>query len=150
LPSFSQRSLERRAGVHPDLCRLADRAVLRFDCTVLHNGGVRSPELQLDLYNQKLTKTLDSKHLMQMDGWGHALDLAPWWPDEPHVRWPGEEGISEAERIERWRRWSAFGGYMMGLAEWMGINVRWGQDWDRDWNFAEHSFIDSPHWELLR
>ncbi len=148
MPRFSRRSLRRRQGVHPDLCRLFDRVVLHFDCLTLKNGGVRTPELQQSLVDSGASKTLNSKHLIQPSGYGHAIDIAPYWRETPHIRWPSDD-LEVEETIERWRIWSAFGGYVKGVAEGLGISVRWGQDWDGDWNFAEHDFIDSPHWELI-
>jgi hypothetical protein len=42
-----------------------------------------------------------------------------------------------------------FGGFVMGIAHEMGIKIRWGGDWDSDWNVREHSLFDGPHFELI-
>jgi hypothetical protein len=30
----------------------------------------------------------------------------------------------------------------------MGINLRWGGDWDQDWEVKDNKFDDFPHFEL--
>lgn len=148
MPRFSKTSLRRREGVHPNLCRLFDRIVLKFDCIVLSYGGVRKLELQQWLVDNGKSKTLNSKHLVQPSGFGHALDVAPYWREVPHVRWPSQQEGVEA-MVEVWKVWSAFGGYVRGIAESLEISVRHGADWDSDWEFGDQHFTDSPHWELI-
>ena len=142
MPIFSRESKDNLAGVDRDLQRLFQRVILGADCTIME--GRRSAERQQQLVAEGKSKTLNSKHLT-----GKAVDVAPYWSEAPHIRWPGAPGISPEETIERWRRWSAFGGYVRGIADMLNIKVRWGQDWNGDWNFSEHKFIDSPHWELV-
>ncbi len=148
MPRFSARSLSRLDTTHPDLQRLFKRVVLRFDCSILE--GVRTIEQQREYVQKGASHTLDSKHLKQSSGFAHAVDVAPWWAEKPHIRWPDEDkDLDVEELIERWRVWSAFVGYVRGVAESLEIDVRSGQDWDSDWRFNDHSFIDSPHWELI-
>jgi hypothetical protein len=130
MPKFSQYSKDRLITCHPDLRRLLERAVEEFDCRVLQ--GVRTIEEQHQLYALGKTKTLNSKHLEQPDGLSHAVDVAPY-PIDWHDR----------------DRWYHFAGYVRGLAEHMGIEVRWGGDWDGDFTFTDQSFHDWPHFELM-
>jgi peptidoglycan L-alanyl-D-glutamate endopeptidase CwlK len=127
MPKFSERSLDVLHTVHPDLQYLFKMVVLRFDCTILPDGGYRTPERQQELYDAGHSKTLNSKHLT-----GRAVDVAPYpidWDDM--------------------KRWYAFCGYVRGTAERLEVDVRGGFDWDSDWTFTDQTFHDLPHWELL-
>jgi len=132
MPAFSKRSLDELATVHPDLQRLFKRIVLKFDCTILKDGGRRTPERQHELVLAGKSKTYNSKHLT-----GDAVDVAPY-----PVYWD----LTDPENI---KRWYAFCGYVRGIAESMGINIRGGHDWDMDWTFTDQTFHDCPHWELI-
>lgn len=60
-----------------------------------------------------------------------AVDLAPYpidWDD-----------------LERFR---ALAHYVLGVAAGLGVSLRWGGDWDRDYESADERFIDMPHFEL--
>jgi hypothetical protein len=127
MPQFSARSTAVLDTTHPDLQRLMRRVVLRYDITVLPDGGKRTPERQRELVNTGKSKTLNSKHLT-----GRAVDVAPY-----PIDWDDRE------------RFALLGGYVIGLAESMSIPLRWGGDWDGDFNMREHSFSDMPHFELL-
>jgi peptidoglycan L-alanyl-D-glutamate endopeptidase CwlK len=48
-----------------------------------------------------------------------------------------------------------FAGYVVGIADrlyeqgLMTKKVRWGGDWDKDWEASDNTFDDFPHFELL-
>lgn len=129
MPRFSRISLARLKTCHPDLQRLFKEVVKRFDCSIIE--GVRSKEKQMEYYLSGASKTVNSKHLMQKDGYSHAVDVMPYpidWKDS--------------------KRNCYFVGYVIGFAEKMGIRVKSGIDWDRDYHVKDHDFIDSPHFEL--
>lgn len=121
MPSFGNTSRKRMEGVSPDLIRLFERVVQDFDCTVLKDGGKRTPERQAELVAQGVSKTLNSNHLT-----GNALDIVPY-----PVDWEDRE------------RQYKFASFVFDTAMRMGIRVRWG-----GW-FSKGKFYDSPHWELI-
>ncbi len=129
MPKFSKRSKKKLEGVHPDLVAVVEEAIKHVDFTVLE--GLRSLERQEDLVAQGKSKTMNSKHLPQDDGYGHALDLAPW-----PIDWNDREAFAHLSGILR------------GIALMQGIDLRCGVDWDGDLNVKEHSFFDGPHVEL--
>lgn len=139
MPAFSGRSIRVLNTVRSDLQDLMREVVKHFDCTILPDGGIRTPQKQAELLAAGATKTLHSKHLT-----GEAVDVAPW-----PLKWPDEEGISKKERHERYKVWYAFCGFVKATAVQMGINVRGGFDWDSDWMFTDQQFHDLPHWELM-
>jgi len=135
MPQFGARSEANLIGVHPDLVGVLRRAILRFDFTVLNDGGVRTLERQRELVAEKKSKTLNSKHLVQPDGYGHAVDIAPY-----PVIWEDTDSFC------------ALIGYVVGLAEMQGVALRAGIDWNRDWKLAARDptqrLNDYPHLEL--
>lgn len=124
---WSRASLERRKGVHPDLISVSDKALSygEMDITVLPDGGVRTPERQFELFNKGVSKTLNSYHLIQEDGYGHAIDLAPY-----PIDW---------KNIDRFRKLAKL---MKRAAAELGIEIEHGGDWKH--------FKDWPHWQLRR
>lgn len=135
LGSKSKQTLK---GVHPNLVRVIERAIQLSsqDFTVLE--GIRTPQRQEELYAQGRTKpgpvvtwTLKSRHFIQADGWGHAVDLAPYpldWNDLSKF-----EAIADA---------------MFQASKELGTPLRWGADWDSDGRPRERGETDSPHFEL--
>lgn len=75
---------------------------------------------------QKVTWTLKSNHFT-----GRAVDLVPW-----PVDW---NDASKFDRIAQ---------SMFAAAEELGIDLRWGADWDQDGKPRERGETDSPHFEL--
>ena len=139
--TFSERSLNNLKGVHPKLVAVVHRALelSPIDFTVLE--GVRSQERQNELWAQGRTKPgpvvtwvqTSGTHGVQADGYGHAVDLAPYpidWND--HARFDGLANI------------------MFAAAKELGVTLRWGGDWDMDQIIHERGESDSPHFELVK
>ena len=40
-------------------------------------------------------------------------------------------------------------GVIMSIADYKGINIRWGNDWDKDNDFKDNKINDLPHFELV-
>ena len=137
---FSERSLNNLKGVHPKLVAVVKRAleISPIDFTVLE--GVRSQERQNELWAQGRTKPgavvtwvqTSGTHGIQADGYGHAVDLAPYpidWND--HGRFDGLANV------------------MFAAAKELGVTLRWGGNWDMDSVIHERGESDSPHFELF-
>lgn len=117
---LSQKSLNRLSGVHPDLVAVVKRAleISEVDFAVLE--GVRSKTRQAQLFKEKATKTINSRHLT-----GHAVDLGAYVAGSIRWDWPLYYRIADA---------------MKDAAEELGTPLTWGGDWE--------SFPDGPHFEL--
>ena len=125
---LSQRSLTRLVGVHPDLVAVVKLAIQRtaVDFTVVE--GVRTVEQQREYVTRGASKTMNSYHLPQADGLGHAVDLAPL-----------------VDASIPWNNWQAFvdlAGVVKACAAELGVPVEWGGDW--------RSFRDGPHFQIPR
>ena len=117
---LSQKSLDRLSGVHPDLVAIVKRAIeiTEVDFAVLE--GVRSKARQEQLFKQKATKTMNSRHLT-----GHAVDLGAYVGGSVRWDWPLYYQIADA---------------MRAAAEELEVPLTWGGDWK--------TFPDGPHFEL--
>ena len=118
--SFSQRSLDRMNGVHPDLVAVMKLAIQRtsVDFTVLE--GLRTIARQKQLVAKGASKTMNSRHLT-----GHAIDVAPMVNGNVSWDWPLYYKLEPA---------------IKDAAQELGVPIEWGGDWK--------SFKDGPHWQL--
>jgi peptidoglycan L-alanyl-D-glutamate endopeptidase CwlK len=118
---FSARSKRALVGVHPDLVRVAERAIEITDVDFVVTEGVRTRVRQQQLYTAGATTTLNSRHLT-----GHAIDVAAWVRE---IRWDGPlyRRIADA---------------MKAASKELGVPIVWGGDWK--------TFKDGPHFELDR
>lgn len=153
---LSARSLERLNGVHPKLRMVVERAIQITDVDFMVVEGVRSREAMWANWGKgrtaaqcrakgvpvayaqpgvaKVTWLNDpvmSNHRRHEDGFGHAVDLLPAPYD-----W------KDAAPFDRMAK------AMMVAAEDLGVEIRWGADWDRDGKPRERGETDSPHFEL--
>lgn len=127
MPFFSDQSKRELETCAQPLQYLMNEVIKYWDCTVLQ--GKRSIEEQRRNVAAKVSKTIDSRHL---DDPARAVDVAPYpvdWND-----------------LDRFR---AFGGFVLGVASQMGIDIRWGGDWDSDRQLSDQTFHDLPHFELI-
>lgn len=137
--SLGPASLAMLNGVHPRMIRVVKRAIelTSQDFKVL--CGVRTLAEQKKLYAQGrttpgniVTWTLKSRHLPAADGFGHAVDLVPY-----PVDW---NDLSKFDAMAK---------AMFAAAKELGIQIRWGADWDADGKPREKGESDSPHFELV-
>ena len=118
--SFGSRSLSRLKGIHPDLRKVMDRAIITTDVDFTILEGLRSIERQRKLRASGATRTLRSRHLT-----GHAVDIAPLVDGKVSWDWPIYHRL--APTIKK-------------AAQDVGVKIEWGGDW--------RSFKDGPHWQL--
>jgi peptidoglycan L-alanyl-D-glutamate endopeptidase CwlK len=128
---YSQKSQEKLNTCHPDLQRLFNEAIKHVDITII--DGVRTKEQQEEYVKTGKSKTMNSKHLKQADGYSHAVDAMPF-----PIDWNNTS------------RNYLFAGFIKGLAVSMGINIRMGADWDGDFDTKDQTFHDVPHFELKK
>lgn len=129
MPEFSTRSRARLATCHEDLQRVFARVVQQFDCTIL--CGHRDQEAQNEAFHTGKSKKPwpTGKHNRDPS---MAVDVMPW-----PIDWNDRE------------RATYFAGYVKGVAEGMGVELRWGGDWDGDWSVRDNVFDDLGHFELV-
>jgi peptidoglycan L-alanyl-D-glutamate endopeptidase CwlK len=128
MPQFSEKSLARLKTCHVDLQRLFNAVVEHFDCTVL--CGHRGRAEQNDSYRRGRSR-LKYPHSRHNKKPSLAVDVAPYPLD-----WEDRE------------RFCLFAGYVLGVADSMGISIRWGGDWNKNMLVGDNRFDDLPHFEL--
>jgi len=133
MPRFSARSRAKLDTCHPDLQKVFEAVIKNFDCTIL--TGHRSQEEQDEKFTQGLSKVKwpDSKHNSVPS---RAVDVAP-----SPIDWEDRE------------RFTYFAGYVLATAHSMGIDLRWGGDWNQNVGthrdgLKDNRFDDLPHFEL--
>ena len=80
---LNERSLKALQGVHPDLVRVVNQAALSSPFPFIVTEGLRTIERQRILFAQKLSRTMNSRHLT-----GHAIVSGGDWrsfKDFPHI-----------------------------------------------------------------
>lgn len=134
MPAFGKISKERLSTCHPDLQRLFEEVVKNYDCTILQ--GHRTKEEQDEYFRTGRSKVQypNSKHNKMPS---MAVDVAPYFKEQPHVRWENKE------------KFYHFAGYVQGVADQLGIKIRWGGNWDMDDELLDQTFFDLPHFELV-
>jgi len=128
VPRFSSCSKRRLDTCDSKLEKLFKEVVKYFDCTILE--GHRGKEAQNKAYN-------DGKSKVQYPNGKHnkrpsvAVDVAPY-----PIDWSDRD------------RFHYFGGFVLGVAKKMGMNIRWGGDWDMDTKTKDNKFDDLVHFEI--
>ena len=130
MPKFGKKSKENLSTTHEKLQKVFNEVIKTVDCSVLE--GHRSEARQNALYKEGKTKVKYPKGRHNSSP-SNAVDVVPY-----PVDWDDRE------------RFHLFAGFVMGTAKAMGITLRWGGDWDTDWQVNDNRFDDFPHFELQR
>jgi peptidoglycan L-alanyl-D-glutamate endopeptidase CwlK len=133
---LSQRSLKRLEGVEPDLVNLVELAIERtpIDFGVAWMGGLRKPEEQYQLFKDGYSKC-DGREKLSKHQFGEAVDLQVF---------VGGSAVQDA------RMQYILAGVVFACASELGMEIRWGGDWDRDGDIRDNKFNDLYHFELWR
>ena len=128
MPKFGRKSKENLNTCDSRLQKIFNEVIKHVDCSVLE--GHRSKDRQNKLYEEGKTKVKypNGRHNRQPSS---AVDVTPY-----PVDWKDRE------------RQTLFAGFVIGVASQMGINLRWGGDWDQDFQVVDNRFDDFPHFEL--
>lgn len=155
MPNYSNTSLARLLSCTENIQRVFIKVVNRFDCTILE--GYRSKVRQNSLYDQGRSQVRYPKGKHNKNP-SEAVDAAPYpldWTTSPDVMKKMQEnyGISDSvmfelqSAIDNQCRWHYFAGYVLATGHSMGIELRWGGDWDMDYDIDDNRFDDLPHFE---
>ena len=121
---FGKKSKKRLKGVDARLVNVLNELIKIMDVTIIE--GLRSEERQKELLAKGATKVKYSKHME-----GKAVDLAPY-----PIDWENRDGFHY------------MGGMIRGIGKQLGVNIRWGGDWDSDGDVKDNGFDDLVHVEL--
>lgn len=110
------RSLLELRGVHPDLVAVVKLAIEASSQDFRVYDGLRSEEEQEEYFARGASHTMNSKHLRQDDGYGHAVDLVPLIAGRPRWEWPAIYPVAAAMHYAATR---------------INVPITWGGAWDR-------------------
>lgn len=126
---LNTRSLTALKGVHPKLVAVVQAAAAKMtgegELGFIVTEGVRTTERQAQLLAAGASRTMNSKHLKQADGFSHAVDLAATVGGKVRWDWPLYPKLAQA---------------MKAAAAEQGVKLVWGGDWPR--------FRDGPHFQI--
>ena len=157
--NYGATSLQRLGTAHELLQHLMKRVGTHYPNTILE--GERSEEQQRKNVEKGVSKTMDSKHVRSP---AEAVDTAPdplEWPQTGKLKSRIESVAGQltdeqeteimalvGEYVKDVARYYYFGGFVLGTAEELGIDIRWGGDWDGDRDLDDQSFDDLVHFEV--
>ncbi len=154
LGAGSRREL---AGVHPRLIAVVERAIAITQQDFAVHDGLRTEAEQRDYVKRGVSKTMNSMHRPQADGFSHAVDLVPFINGKLRWEWKPIYVIATAVRA---------------AAIELNVKLTWGGVWDRPFEqlpgtpaeiekavnayvdrrrkAGKSAFIDGPHFETAR
>ena len=152
--NLSNRSRNKLDGVHPQLVAVVEGPIklTKVDFGVTY--GVRTIEAQEKLVAAGRSQTMKSKHLIQEDGFSHAVDVVAY--DGSDVVWELNVYDDICDALKE-------------AAKEVGISIKWGAAWsegdirsykgtaedamnayiDLRRSQGRRPFIDGPHFEVM-
>jgi len=129
MPRFGKTSKQRLATCDKRLQDVFNEVIKTVDCSVIE--GHRTCARQNKLYEEGKTKVRypDGRHNASPS---NAADVVPY-----PIDWNDRE------------RFHLFAGFVLGVANRMGITLRWGGDWNMNFEVDDNKFDDFPHFELV-
>lgn len=154
--SLGAKSLAELEGVHPALVDVVKRAIMLTKQDFSVHDGLRTVAEQREYVQRGVSKTMNSMHMKQADGFGHAVDLVPYINGQ--LRW-------------EWKPLFVIAAAVRQAAGELDVPLTWGGVWDRDFlllgttpaemekavnayvarrrGAGKTAFIDGPHFQLL-
>ena len=128
MPKFGKKSKLRLLTCDYRLQEVFKEVIKKVDCSVLE--GHRNEERQNKLFKEGKTKVTYPKGRHNAEP-SRAVDVVPYpidWEDRA--------------------RFHLFGGFVLGVASGMGYTLRWGGDWNQNFEVDDNNFDDFPHFEI--
>lgn len=129
MPAFGPGSLHQLSTCDPRLQQVLNEVIKHWDCTVIE--GHRGEAAQhLAFVTGKSQKDWPNGNHNATPS--KAADVAPY-----PINWSDTQGFV------------LFAFFVIGVAAGMGIKLRWGGDWNMDFNTRDNKFNDLVHFEVL-
>lgn len=142
MPKYGARSMVTLGTLHPDLQKIFKTVLgMGYDHSLIEGHRGQSKQDRLFDEGKSKVKFPDGKHNSYPS---LAVDAMPYFKDKPHIDWEHRPSIFHFAGIVRG---VAFMLFSMGEITHL---VRWGGDWDNDFDVREKQWDDSPHYELYK
>ena len=128
MPKFGKSSKFKLLSCDYRLQDVFKEVIKYVDCSVLE--GHRKQERQDELFKNGKTKVKYPNGRHNADP-SRAVDVVPY-----PIDWDDRE------------RFHLFAGFVLGIARSMGIKLRWGGDWNMNFEVDDNKFDDFPHFEI--
>tara|TARA_R100000995_G_scaffold66492_1_gene35256 strand:+ start:1969 stop:2358 length:390 start_codon:yes stop_codon:yes gene_type:complete len=128
MAKFGKKSKMVLSTCEDDLQKVFNEVIKHVDCSVIE--GHRSEKRQNELFKKGFTKVKypNGRHNSYPS---RAVDVVPY-----PIDWEDRE------------RFHLFAGFVLATARSMGITLRWGGDWNMNFQVDDNKFDDFPHFEL--
>ena len=126
---WSKTSRGRLVHLNPRLRDLMDDVLQVCDCTIISTYRDETEQNELHRTGKSQLRYPESKHNAYP---ALAVDVAAY-----PIDWKDRE------------RATLFAGLVLGMAAARGLALRWGGDWDRDWQVNDNGFDDLWHFEIV-
>ena len=150
---LGRKSRRELFGVHTDLVLVVSVAIYTTPVDFGVHDGLRQLFEQKEYVRTGASFTMNSKHLVQKDGYGHAVDLVPYINGKLRWEWPPIYQMARA---------------VYEAAHHVGVPLVWGGVWDRNFlsldpfnlegelqayaarrkALGKRVFLDGPHFQL--
>tara|TARA_Y100000310_G_scaffold255967_1_gene263641 strand:- start:209 stop:613 length:405 start_codon:yes stop_codon:yes gene_type:complete len=131
MPRFGSKSRKNLETCDERLQQVFNEVVKAYDCSVI--CGYRGEEDQNKAFKEGRSKVKYPKGRHNASP-SKAVDVYPY-----------PISMKNLDRMVH------FGGYVLGIAKSMGIDLIWGRDWDSEWFLNDRNkttFKDFPHFEI--
>ena len=130
MPKFGRTSRKRLESCHKDIQEVFKEVVKHYDCSIV--CGHRGEKEQNEAYDKGNSKVKYPRGRHNKFP-SNAVDVAPY-----PIDWADRDGFI------------LFAGFVLGVASQKGIGLRWGGDWDGDFDLSDNQFDDLVHFELKK
>ena len=129
MAKFGKKSKMALSTCEKDLQKVFNEVIKHVDCSVIE--GHRSEKRQNELFEKGFTKVKypNGRHNSYPS---RAVDVVPY-----PIDWDDRE------------RFHLFAGFVLGIARGMDIKLRWGGDWNMNFEVDDNKFDDFPHFEVI-
>jgi len=131
MPKFSQRSIDRLSTVDLRLQQVMRLAITRVDFSVKCGHRGQAEQDAAVRAGKSKTPWPASKHNRYPS---HAVDIYPY-----------------PFKNEYWHQpqvWADLAQVILDCAGELGVQIRWGGDWNQNGSYEDEKFFDGPHYEI--
>lgn len=152
--ALGPKSLAELTGVHPRIVAVVHRAIELSPVDFGVHDGLRTEAEQREYVARGVSQTMNSMHMKQADGYGHAVDLVPYingklrweWPPIYHIAAAVRQAAVELKVPLRWGGcWRQIMDIPPGAAAMQAAVASYGAARRAA---GKKAFTDGPHFEL--
>lgn len=132
---FGKRSKTNLCTCDIQLQLLFNNVVEQFDCSIIQGRRSKAQQNKYFAEGKSKVRWPNSKHnVLNPTDLSRAVDVAPYINGK--ISWDNNQCYY-------------FAGYVMRVADELGIKIRWGGSWDMDRDVNDQTFQDLTHFEIV-